>query len=79
MFDAETIREALKQGAGFFVALIMFAVWLQEKKNDTRRADEVQKRLEGILHDRKADRDKMIATLARIDLRLEIADRADAA
>lgn len=67
MFSTELVTEFARQGAGFLIALIMFIVWLFEKKEQLKKANEREKKLTGILTDRKIDRDNLIELMARIE------------
>jgi hypothetical protein len=74
--------EAFKQGALFLLALIMFVVWVHTKKDHERgfkereKTDEERERkLVGILHDRKNDRDQLLLLMGEIKAHLARADQ----
>lgn len=67
MIDVEILREAVKQGSGFLLALIMFTVWLYEKRTNDRQ-------LVGIIRDRKHDRDKLLELIGRVEGHLARSD-----
>jgi hypothetical protein len=67
MIDVSLIAEFAKQGAGFLVAFVMFVVWWRDRKD-------IEKRLSGIIQERKNDRDQLLTLMGRIDGHLQRAD-----
>lgn len=64
----ELAKKALEEGAGFLLALV---IWYYSRRD----YNEIIKKLQGILQDRKSDRDKSLEQGARIELRLDKFDR----
>jgi hypothetical protein len=63
IFSSENVGKLLDQGAALILALVMFIVWMQHVK-----------RLEGILRERKTDRDAMLTMLGKLETHLARAD-----
>lgn len=63
MIDIEIVREFLKQGAGFLLALV---IWWYSRRD----ALNTEKKLGDILRDRKGDRDKLLELMSKVESHL---------
>jgi hypothetical protein len=70
----DLFHEAAKQGAGFVLALIMFVAFLRATREYHQRLEGLNKRLEDLLRERKADREQTLTLMGRIDAHLSRAD-----
>src|SRR5918996_524797 len=65
--DLDTIKELARQGAGWLLAVIMFAVYVMDRRT-------TEKRLTDVLRERKSDRDTLLNLMGKIEVHLAKAD-----